>query len=233
VTASGQTEAAQAVDPTTLTVGVLGGTGNQGKGLALRWARAGISVIIGSRAADRAETAAAELRETTGVEHVRGLDNQGCAAESDVVVAAVPWESHADTLKGLVEPLKGKIVVDLVNPIGFDKKGSYPLPVEEGSAAQQAEQLLPESRVTAAFHNVSAVLLSDLELDEVETDTLVLGDDREATDVVRALADAIPGMRGVYGGRLRNAYQVEVLTANLIAINRRYKTHAGIRVTGV
>jgi 8-hydroxy-5-deazaflavin:NADPH oxidoreductase len=233
VTASGQTEAAQPVDPTTLTVGVLGGTGNQGKGLALRWARAGISVIIGSRAADRAETAAAELRETTGVEHVRGLDNQGCAAESDVVVAAVPWESHADTLKGLVEPLKGKIVVDLVNPIGFDKKGSYPLPVEEGSAAQQAEQLLPESRVTAAFHNVSAVLLSDLELDEVETDTLVLGDDREATDVVRALADAIPGMRGVYGGRLRNAYQVEVLTANLIAINRRYKTHAGIRVTGV
>jgi 8-hydroxy-5-deazaflavin:NADPH oxidoreductase len=233
VTASGQTEAAQAVDPTTLTVGVLGGTGNQGKGLALRWARAGISVIIGSRAADRAETAAAELRETTGVEHVRGLDNQGCAAESDVVVAAVPWESHADTLKGLVEPLKGKIVVDLVNPIGFDKKGSYPLPVEEGSAAQQAEQLLPESRVTAAFHNVSAVLLSELELDEVETDTLVLGDDREATDVVRALADAIPGMRGVYGGRLRNAYQVEVLTANLIAINRRYKTHAGIRVTGV
>lgn len=233
MTASGQTEAAQAVDPTTLTVGVLGGTGNQGKGLALRWARAGISVIIGSRAADRAETAAAELRETTGVEHVRGLDNHGCAAEADVVVAAVPWESHADTLKGLVEPLKGKIVVDLVNPIGFDKKGSYPLPVEEGSAAQQAEQLLPESRVTAAFHNVSAVLLSDLELDQVETDTLVLGDDREATDVVRALADAIPGMRGVYGGRLRNAYQVEVLTANLIAINRRYKTHAGIRVTGV
>ena len=224
---------ASATDPTTLTVGVLGGTGNQGKGLALRWAAAGISVIIGSRSAERAETAAAEYRETTGVDHVRGADNATCAAEADVVLAAVPWESHADTLKGLVEPLKGKIVVDLVNPIGFDKKGSYPLPVEEGSAAQQAEQLLPESRVTAAFHNVSAVLLSDTELEQVETDTLVLGDDREATDVVRALADAIPGMRGVYGGRLRNAYQVEVLTANLIAINRRYKTHAGIRVTGV
>lgn len=220
-------------DPSTLTVGVLGGTGNQGKGLALRWARAGISVIIGSRAADRAETAAAELRESAGVEHVRGLDNQGCAAEADVVVAAVPWESHADTLKGLVEPLKGKIVVDVVNPIGFDKKGGYPLPVEEGSAAEQAEQLLPESRVTAAFHTVSAVLLSDLSLDEVATDTLVLGDDREATDIVRALADAIPGMRGIYGGRLRNAYQVECLTANLIAVNRRYKTHAGLRITGV
>ena len=236
MTAPGQNEAAQASvtpDPTTLTVGVLGGTGNQGRGLALRWARAGISVIIGSRAADRAETAAAELREAAGVEHVRGLDNHGCATESDVVVAAVPWESHADTLKSLVGPLKGKIVVDLVNPIGFDKKGGYPLPVEEGSAAQQAEQLLPESRVTAAFHTVSAVLLSDLALDEVATDTLVLGDDREATDVVRALADAIPGMRGIYGGRLRNAYQVECLTANLVAINRRYKAHAGIRITDV
>ena len=116
-------------------------------------------------------------------------------------------------------------------PIGFDKKGPYPLPVEEGSAAQQAEALLPETRVTAAFHNVSAVLLADLDQPKVDCDVLVLGDDREATDVVRALADAIPGVRGVFGGRLRNAYQVECLTANLIAINRRYKVHAGIKIT--
>jgi 8-hydroxy-5-deazaflavin:NADPH oxidoreductase len=220
-----------AVDPTTLTVGVLGGTGNQGKGLALRWAAAGIDVIIGSRAAERAETAAQECRETTGVDHIRAMDNAACAAESDVVLASIPWESHADTLKGLVEPLRGKILIDCVNPIGFDKKGPYPLPVEEGSAAQQAEQLLPETRVTAAFHNVSAVLLADMSQPEVDCDVLVLGDDREATDVVRALADAIPGVRGIYGGRLRNAYQVECLTANLIAINRRYKVHAGIKIT--
>jgi hypothetical protein len=222
---------ADGIDPTTLTVGVLGGTGNQGKGLALRWAAAGISVIIGSRSAERAENSAAQYREATGVHHVRGVDNATCAAEADVVLAAVPWESHADTLKGLVEPLKGKILIDCVNPIGFDAKGGYPLPVEEGSVAQQAEQLLPESRVTAAFHTVSAVLLADLEQEKVDTDTLVLGDDREACDVVRALADAVPGMRGIYGGRLRNAYQVECLTANLVAINRRYKVHAGIRIT--
>lgn len=219
------------IDPTTLTVGVLGGTGNQGKGLALRWSAAGISVIIGSRSAERAESSAAEYREATGVEHVRGTDNATCAAEADVVLAAVPFESHADTLTGLVEPLRGKILIDCVNPVGFDAKGGYPLPVEEGSVAQQAEKLLPESRVTAAFHTVSATLLSDLSQDKVDTDTLVLGDDREATNVVRALADAIPGMRGIYGGRLRNAYQVECLTANLVAINRRYKVHAGIRIT--
>ena len=220
-----------AVDPATLTVGVLGGTGNQGKGLALRWAQAGISVVVGSRDAGRAENAAKEYREAAGVEHVRGADNATCAAESDVVLAAIPWESHAETLRGLVEPLKGKILVDCVNPIGFDKRGPYPLPVAEGSVAQQAEQILPGSRVTAAFHNVSAVLLADLEQATVDCDVLVLGDDREATDVVRALADVIPGVRGIYGGRLRNAYQVECLTANLIAINRRYRVHAGIKIT--
>ena len=219
------------IDPTTLTVGVLGGTGAQGKGLALRWACAGISIVIGSRDAGRAEVAAKEYREATGVDHVRGTDNATCAAESDVVLAAIPWESHAETLRGLTEQLKGKILIDCVNPIGFDKKGPYPLPVEEGSAAQQAEQLLPGSRVTAAFHNVSAVLLADMSQPQVDCDVLVLGDDREATDVVRALADAIPGVRGVFGGRLRNAYQVECLTANLIAINRRYKVHASIKIT--
>jgi NADPH-dependent F420 reductase len=221
----------EAIDPTTLTVGVLGGTGNQGKGLALRWAAAGIRVIVGSRAPERAESSAQQYRDATGVDHISGGHNATCATEADVVLAAIPWESHAETLKGLTEQLKGKILIDCVNPIGFDKRGPYPLPVEEGSAAQQAEQLLPETRVTAAFHNVSAVLLADMEQPQVDCDVLVLGDDREATDVVRALADAIPGVRGIYGGRLRNAYQVECLTANLIAINRRYKVHAGIKIT--
>ena len=220
-------------DVTDLTVGVFGGTGPQGRGLALRWARAGISVVLGSRSADRGEAAAAELRELAGVTRCRGLDNQGAAAAADVVLVAVPWEGHAALLESVREQLVGKIVIDCVNPLGFDKQGPFALPVEEGSAAQQAEKLLPESRVTAAFHHVSAVHLADLSMAEMDTDVLVLGDDREATDVVRALADAIPGMRGVYGGRLRNAHQVEALTANLIAINRRYKAHAGIRVTDV
>ncbi len=214
-----------------LKVGVLGGTGPQGRGLALRWARAGISVVLGSRSAERAEAAAAELRDLAGVDAITGLDNAACAAAADVVLVAVPWDGHRDLLESLRLELAQKIVIDCVNPLGFDKQGPFALLVEEGSAAQQAALVLAESRVTAAFHHVSAVLLADLGVSEVDIDVLVLGDDREATDTVRALADAIPGMRGVYGGRLRNAHQVEAFTANLIAINKRYKAHAGIRVT--
>jgi 8-hydroxy-5-deazaflavin:NADPH oxidoreductase len=216
-----------------LTVGVLGGTGAQGKGLAIRWAHAGVKVVIGSRSADRAEQAAKEIVEIAGGD-VRGADNADTAADSDIVLVAVPWDGHGDLLTALRDQLAGKIVIDCVNPLGFDKQGPFALPVAEGSAAQQAELLLPESRVTAAFHHVSAVLLADLEnVSEVDMDVLVLGDDREATDTVRALAELVPGFRGVYGGRLRNAHQVEAFTANLIAVNRRYKTHAGLKITGV
>jgi len=214
-----------------LTVGVLGGTGPQGKGLALRWALAGIPVVIGSRKTERAEDVAAELRTAGGTDVVTGLDNAGCAARADVVLVAVPWEGHGELLTNLREQLAGKIVIDCVNPLGFDKQGPFALPVPAGSAAQQAAKLLPDSRVTAAFHHVSAVHLADLAIESMDTDVLVLGDDRAATDLVRALADAIPGMRGVFGGRLRNAHQVEAFTANLIAINRRYKAHAGVRIT--
>ena len=158
--------------------------------------------------------------------------NADAAADADVVVVAVPWDGHRELLAELAQVLAGKVVVDCVNPLGFDKQGAFALEVEEGSAAQQAAGLLPESRVVGAFHHVSAVLLEDPELEQVDTDVLVVGDDREATDLVQALADRVPGMRGVYAGRLRNAHQVEALTANLISVNRRYKTHAGVRITG-
>jgi NADPH-dependent F420 reductase len=164
---------------------------------------------------------------------VRGADNAATAKEADLVIVAVPWEGHRELLVSLRSELAGKIVVDCVNPLGFDKTGPYALDVPEGSAAQQAAEVLPESTVVAAFHHVSAVLLEDPAVGEIDTDVLVLGDDRAATDVVRALAGRIAGVRGIYGGRLRNAGQVEALTANLIAINRRYKSHAGLRVTDV
>ncbi|MCY0937326.1 NADPH-dependent F420 reductase [Streptomyces sp. H34-S4] len=215
-------------DVSGLVVGVLGGTGDQGRGLAYRLARAGQKVIIGSRAADRARTAADELG--LGVE---GADNAECARRSDIVIIAVPWEGHAKTLESLREDLAGKLVVDCVNPLGFDKQGAYALQVEEGSAAQQAAALLPDSRVTAAFHHLSAVLLQDTSVDEIDTDVMVLGEVRADTDIVQALAARIPGMRGVFAGRLRNAHQVESLVANLISTNRRYKAHAGLRVTDV
>ncbi len=218
-------------DVSGLTVGVLGGTGDQGRGLAYRLARAGQKVIIGSRAAERAQTAARELG---GAElGIEGADNAECSRRSDIVIVAVPWDGHAKTLDSLREELSGKLVIDCVNPLGFDKKGAYALKPEEGSAAEQAAALLPDSRVTAAFHHLSAVLLQDPEVEQIDTDVMVLGESRADTDLVQALAARIPGMRGVFAGRLRNAHQVESLVANLISVNRRYKAHAGLRVTDV
>ena len=216
------------------TVAVLGGTGPQGRGLARRFAAAGLPVMIGSRSADRAEETAKTLASATGGD-VTGADNEGAAAAGDIVIVAVPWDGHGDLLRSLAGTLAGKVVVDCVNPLGFDKKGAFVLEVEEGSAAEQAAALLPESTVIGAFHSVSAVTLEDPDVAEVDTDVLVLGEgeDREACDLVQDLAGVIPGVRGIYGGRLRNAHQIESLTANLIAINRRYKAHAGIRITDI
>jgi NADPH-dependent F420 reductase len=217
-----------------LTVAVLGGTGPQGRGLVRRWATARIATVIGSRDAGRAADVAGELADATGGD-VRGLANADAAAAGDVVIVAVPYDGHRELLASLRTELAGKIVVDCVNPLGFDKQGGYALDVPDGSAAQEAAALLPDSVVVAAFHHVSAVILNDPEIASVDTDVLVLGEgeDRDATDLVRALADVIPGVRGIYAGRLRNAHQVEALTANLIAVNRRYKAHAGLRLTDV
>ncbi len=216
-----------------LVIGILGGTGDQGRGLARRFALAGHEVIIGSRSPARAAAAALEIGHG-----VRGMANRDVAGQASVVIAAVPWEGHGDLLSALAGELAGKIVVDCVNPLGFDQRGAYALPVAEGgpaegSAAQQAAALLPGSRVVAAFHHVSAVLLLDPDVDTIDLDVLVLGDDREATDLVQALAGRIPGVRGIYAGRLRNCGQIEALTANLVSVNRRYKAHAGLRVTDI
>ena len=211
-----------------MNVSVLGGTGEQGRGLAQRLARAGQSVMIGSRSADRAQSIAVEIGSG-----VAGGSNEDAARFGDIVIVAVPWDGHRELLESLASDLAGKIVVDCVNPLGFDKQGAFALPVDEGSAAQQAASVLPDSSVVAAFHHISAVLLLDDNVSSIETDVLVLGDDRDATDAVQALAGRIDGIRGIYGGRLRNAGQVEAFTANLISMNRRYKVHAGVRVTDV
>lgn len=216
-------------DISALAIGVLGGTGDQGRGLARRFALAGHRVIIGSRDAGRAAEAAAGLG---GEPLLSGAANADAAAQADLVIAAIPWDGHKDLLTALAPQLAGKIVIDCVNPLAFDGKGAYALPVPEGSAAQQAAAVLPDSTVVGAFHHVSAELLLDPDA-VLDLDVLVLGDDRLATDLVSALASRIAGVRGIYGGRLRNCGQVEALTANLVSINRRYKAHAGIRVTDV
>jgi NADPH-dependent F420 reductase len=218
--------------PDGATVGILGGTGDQGRGLAYRFGRAGLHVVVGSRSAERGASTAAELAALSGITgSITGSSNVIAARQADIVIVAVPWEGHAETIAALREPLAGKVVVDCVNPLGFDGMGPYALRVPEGSAAEQTQSLLPSSVVCAAFHHVSAALLTDPSVERIELDVLVLGDDRAAVSTVIALAGTVEGMRGVYAGRLRNAGQVEAFTANIIAINRRYKVHAGLRVT--
>ncbi|MGL5824669.1 MAG: NADPH-dependent F420 reductase [Nocardioides sp.] len=216
-------------------IAVLGGTGPQGRGLARRFTGAGLRVILGSRDADRAWAAATELVAELGsgsiAGNLTGAANRDAAAAADLVIIAVPWAGHAGLLTELAEVLAGKVVVDCVNPLGFDTHGAYALSVPEGSATEQAAVLLPESTVVGAFHHLSAVLLDDPAVTSIRTDVMVVGDAREATDFVQELAATIPGVRGIYGGRLRNARQVEALTANLISVNRRYRAHAGVRLT--
>jgi len=214
------------------TVAVLGGTGPQGRGLARRFARAGLTVVIGGRTAEKSTRVAAVLSDEIG-KVVNGTDNLSAAECGDLVLVVVPWDGHAELLTTLKAALAGKIVIDCVNPLGFDKHGPYALKVAEGSATEQAAAILSESVVVGAFHNLSAVLLEADDVPTIETDVLVLGDERNATDLVQELANMIPGVRGVYGGRRRNAHQVEALTANLISINRRHKAHSGVRITGI
>jgi hypothetical protein len=227
------------VDVERLTVGVLGGTGPQGRGLALRLAAVGQRVLLGSRDAERASQAAMQVAErarSVAAEadvSVGSGSNVDVSGDADLVIVAVPFDGHAPTLAELAGALAGKIVVDCVVPMAFDKQGAYVLDVAEGSVTQQAAALLPDSLVVGAFHHLSAVLLEDLATPTLDSDVMVIGDDRQATDTVQALADRIPGMRGIYAGRLRNARQVEALTINLVSVNRRYKVHAGVRITDV
>jgi NADPH-dependent F420 reductase len=222
-----------------LVVGVIGGTGPQGRGLAVRLAAAGQRILLGSRDAEKCSRIAAEVAERAtaaagGAEvSVTGGANVDVAGAADLVIVAVPFAGHADTIRELAEPLAGKIVVDCVVPMGWDELGAYVIDVPEGSAAQQAAALLPDSQVVGAFHHLSAALLEDLSKPTLDGDVMVVGDDRASMDTVQALASRLPGMRGIYAGRLRNARQVEALTINLVSVNRRYKVHAGIRVTDV
>ena len=218
------------------TIAVIGGTGPQGKGLGLRFAVAGHPVLLGSRSADRAQAAAEELSATLtgpGAGLISGAENAKAAAAADVVVLAVPYDGHAELVASLRAELAGKVVISCVNPLGFDKRGPFGLAVAEGSAAEQAAVLLPGSRVTAAFHHVSAVtLLGDGHGLDAQ-DVLVCGDDPDARAIVVELAATVTGRPGIDVGPLRMARQLEPLTAVLISINKRYKAHSGVLITGL
>ncbi len=210
-------------------VAILGGTGPEGRGLALRWARAGVTVVIGSRDAARAAGIAAELAGGDRLP-LSGAANPDAARAATIVLVAVPWDGHAATLQALAAELTGKVVVDIVNPLEFDDRGPVTIRVPEGSAAEQAQALLPGSTVVAGFHHVSAKHLLD-ESHPVDTDVLVCGDDRAAKDRVMALAERIPGVRGVDAGPLRLAHILEDWTSALLAVNRGYRTNTGVRLT--
>ncbi len=221
---------------TTHRIAVIGGTGPQGKGLGYRFARHGHSVVLGSRAAEKATEVAAEVRErlagVAGAGEVSGATNADACAAADVVVLAVPYDGHDELVATL--PLAGKTVISCVNPLAFDKRGAHGRVVDagEGSAAESAQRLAPDATVVGAFHNVSAVLLWD-EIDYLDEDVLVVGDVVEAKEVAMELASAVTGRVGIDAGKLRLARQLEPFTAVLISINRKYKAHSGIRITGL
>jgi len=217
-------------------IAIIGGTGPAGMWLALRWARAGETVIIGSRERARAEQAAAAIKARVG-EHaaVSGLENSAACAAADILVLTVPFEGQAALIKRLKSAMTaGSILIDATVPLAASIGGraSRTVGVWQGSAAEQARELVSNDvSVVAAFHNVSAELMGgDNPLD---CDVIVCSDDRDAAQLTRELAAKIPGIRPIDGGKLENARIVEQITALLIGLNIRHKGHAGIRITGL
>jgi NADPH-dependent F420 reductase len=218
------------------TIPIVGGTGALGAGLALRWAKAGAPIAIGSRSAERAEEAAAKLREKVPGAQVEGLLNEDAARRGEIVFLTVPFRNQSENLNNLRAALQpGQILVDCTVPLAaaVSGKATRSLGVWQGSAAQQAQEMVPEGvTVVAALHTVGAPTLADGEA-ELGEDVLVCGDRKADKARVARLIELIPGLRAVNAGALEMARIVEQLTPMLISVNTRYKAHAGIRLTGL
>jgi 8-hydroxy-5-deazaflavin:NADPH oxidoreductase len=226
-----------------VTIAIIGGTGAEGSGLALRWARAGETIILGSRDAQRAADAASKLREGIAAGaavpprllEISGSENQAACRAAEIVILTVPFENQAEMLKHLKPALRtGQILVDATVPLAASVGGraTRTLGVWQGSAAEQAAELVPEGvAVVAAFHNTSAEVLRGTE--PVDCDVIVCSDHKEAGTRIRALARKIPGVRAIDGGKLENTRIVEQITALLIGMNIRHKGHSAIRITGL
>ena len=217
-------------------IAVLGGTGPEGFGLALRWAQAGETVIIGSRDAKRAQDAAEKIKQRVGTRaKISGEENLAACAAAELLVLTIPFEGHAALLKQLKPAIRpGSIVIDATVPLAASVGGraTRTLGVWQGSAAQQTAELVPKGiPVVAAFQNVGAELLNAD--GPVECDVIVCSDDPGASQIARALATKIPGVRAIDGGKLENARILEQITALLIGLNIRHKGHSGIRITGL
>lgn len=211
-------------------IGFIGGTGEEGMGLAYRFAKAGHTCVIGSRQAEKAEAAVAELKEKDASLPISGTTNEA-ACGADLVIVTTPYTAQAATLPPLAGGLAGKVVVSTVVPMAFEAGKASLVAMPEGSAAEQEQALLPESKVVAAFQNLSARKL--LKGGLLEADVVVCADDNDAKQQVMDLAEAIEGVRAVDGGALANSKMVEGITVLLVSINRAYKTQAGIRIAGI
>lgn len=213
-------------------IGFIGGTGPEGRGLALRFCMAGESVLIGSRDPARAAQAAGDVQAETDNGSVSGTSNDDAAQKAGTVFIAVPYTAQRDTLTALRDSLDGKVVVSVVAPLAFSKGVASALPVAEGSAALETQALLPGSTVAAAFQTISAHDL--LEANKpLDSDVIVCSDDKAARELVMSLAEKISGVRALDGGGLANAGYVESLTPLLLNLNRRYKARSAIRITGI
>lgn len=217
-------------------VPIIGGTGALGYGLALRWSREGVEVVIGSRSAERAAEAAERVRSAVPEAKVEGLPNEEAAKRGPVVFLTVPFRAQSETLNNLRGVLEaGQLLVDCTVPTAaaVSGKATRSVGVWQGSAAQQAQEMVPEGvTVVAAFHSVSATTLADLDR-SLQEDVLICGDRKPEKARVAALVERIPGLRAVNAGALEMARITEQITPLLISINSRYKAHAGIRITGL
>lgn len=214
-------------------LGIVGGTGPQGRGLAARWARAGHVVHVGSRTQDKAQAAVDDVLDRTGPDvEVHAGTNDAVADAAEIVVVALPYEAQPAALPPLAAACAGKVVCNVVNPMVFDELGPTAVRVDAGSAAEECQALLPDARVVSAFHDVSSRRL--LQVDEaIDTHVLICGDDQEACHRVAHLANRIAGMWGVYCGPLRMSEYVENITPLILTINKLYRIQAGLLIDGI
>lgn len=213
-------------------LGFIGGTGPEGQGLALRFAALGHKVIVGSRSAERAQQTVADLSALVPEATMRAAENLDAARGADIVFLTVPYSAVPATLPPLAEALRYKIVVSTIAPIEFRQGRPAAIPVPAGSAAQEVQDLMPEARVVSAFHLVDAHQLRQLNA-QLDTDVIVASDDQEARRAIVALAKELPGIRAFSAGRLSASAFIESTTGLLIAVNRIYKVHSGVRITGL
>jgi hypothetical protein len=210
----------------------IGGTGPEGLGLAVRFAAAGHEIVIGSRSLERAQQAVEKIRARVPQVRATGMVNQEAVRRGDIVFVTIPFAGHRDTLEALAPAIGAKLVVDVVSPISFEGGKIAAVAVPEGSAAQQAQALLPQAQVVAAFHHLDASQLMRVER-PLEVDVLVCADHQEAKERVMALAEEIDGVRALDGGPLANSRHLEEFTVLLLNLNKIYKAHTSLKIAGI